>query len=182
MMVRIPAENLEAFIFGINDLGYFISGSKIDIDDKSLEYLAAQQKQAIRKGLLARTGIKKITDTSLTGRVQIADQVITSQIANRQINADAKYSTVVLTLVQSPLIVKEMIANYDINHYQLPYGERLSNAMATGVEYFLSFMVTLTRLWMFVLAAITVWFTYRHFHNKKKSIGNTRNTLTPAEK
>lgn len=166
--VRIPSENLEEFMFRVADIGYFISSSKMHIDDKSLWYLENLLKQKNRTDVLSKpTGDKRKTLTAHQ-TIVVKDDVIDQQINNRTVDADVKYSTVNLSLFQNPIVRKEIIVNYVISDYQLPFGQRFSNAIKDGWQYFLVFAIALTHLWMFILLAIAIVLTYKYLHQKRK--------------
>lgn len=165
---RVPSENLEDFLYRVADLGYFTDHSRLDIDDKSLEYMANALKQKNRNAVLSATKVLN-TGNSKTNTIRIKDESIQQYIANRQIDADASYSTVSLSLYQNPVIRKEVIANYVMADYQLPFGKRLSNALTAGWQYFLSFVLVLADLWVFIFLAIVGYLTYRVFLKKRVS-------------
>ncbi|HVF97754.1 MAG TPA: DUF4349 domain-containing protein, partial [Flavisolibacter sp.] len=52
--VRMPAQNLEAFLFGVSDIGYYTGSSQLKLDDRSLIYLANALKQKTRTDVLAK--------------------------------------------------------------------------------------------------------------------------------
>lgn len=165
---RIPSENLEAFMFAITDAGYFTNQRKMDIDDKSLAYLENSLKQKNRIEELSRTGTAKHKASPTLQTIALKDEAIEQGIANRAIDADVHYSTVSLSLFQNPLVRKEVVANYYISGYQLPFGKRLGNAFSEGWEYFLSFIVVLSHLWMFIMVAVLVWIAYKYGQKKRK--------------
>lgn len=159
---RVPAQNLEAFIYEMTSIGYFTFNSRMDIDDKSLDYLAAALKQQNRNEVVNRTGnrnAKGLTDTQL---IQTKDDAIDQQIANQRIDADVQYSTVQLNLYQNPIVRKEVIANYSTSKYEFPFNTRLHNAFSTGWNIFLNFLLVLVHLWPFIFLTIAVWMGYKY--------------------
>ncbi len=169
--VRVPAENLEEFMYGVADLGYFTASHTLDIDDKSIEYLENILKQKNRKEILsspAAAMAKPLTDLQTIG---VKDEVTNRQIADRVIDANASYSMVHITLTQNSLVKKEIIANYLIADYQLPFGKRLSNSLNDGWQYFLSFIIILVNLWVFILLIILVFCFYKFASQKVKISG-----------
>lgn len=51
---RIPSQHLETFMYQAAELGYYTSSSKLDIDDKSLQYLENALKHQVRKEVLSQ--------------------------------------------------------------------------------------------------------------------------------
>lgn len=165
---RIPSKDLEDFLFGVADIGYFTSSSKMEIDDKSLGYLAAHLKQQSRMQFLERVGNKNVKGAASFGLIQTRDEAIENEIEKRQIDADVKYSVVQLKLYQNALVRKEIIANDSIEDYNLPFNKSMGNALYAGWEIFLNFILALTHLWMFVAAGIITWIAIKYYHHKRK--------------
>ncbi len=166
--VRIPSENLEDFMYSVTDMGYFIGSRKLHIDDKSLWYLENLLKQKNRTEVLSQPANNKRKTLTAHQTIEIKDEVTGQQINNRTVDADVKYSTVNLSLFQNPIVRKEIIVNYIISDYQLPFGQRFSNAIKDGWQYFLAFAIVLAHLWMFILLTIAILFTYKYLHQKRK--------------
>lgn len=165
---RIPSENLEQFMYSVADLGYFTGSTKLHIDDRSLEYLEGALKQKNRTEELSEPINRRTKSFTDRERVEVKDEVIEQQISNRAIDADVKYSTVKLSLFQNPLVRREIIANYFISDYHLPFSKRLSNAISDGWQYFLAFVLALAHLWMFIMLAVAIFLCYRYLQHKRK--------------
>lgn len=160
---RIPQQHLEDFMYGIADMGYFIPSSKMDITDKSLDYLTNQLKQQTRHQLLTDVNHKKRQGLTGMQAVKINDEATEQQITKMQIDADVNYSTVQLYLFQNPLVRKEVMANYAVSDYQLPFGKRISNALSTGWAYFINLIIALMQLWVFIVLSVILWLGYRYY-------------------
>jgi hypothetical protein len=169
--VRMPSEHLEAFMFGVADLGYFTGSSNLHIDDKSLVYLENALKQKNRTEVLTMQGIQKSSSSKNLQVIQLQDEAIEQQIANRAIDADVRYSTINLQLFQNPVVRRDVIANYNLADYRLPFATLLRNALYDGWQYFLAFVLVLANLWMFLLGSIVILVFYRYFKQKGKLIG-----------
>ena len=162
MTARIPAHNLEEFMYRISSIGYFTFNSRMDVDDKSLDYLAAALKQQNRNEVVNRGGNRKAKSLTDTQLIQAKDEVVDQEIANRRIDADVQYSTVQLNLFQNPVVRKEVIANYSTSGYELPFNTRLYNALSIGWGFFLNFLLVLAYLWPFIFLTIVVWMGYKY--------------------
>ncbi|MEO8109138.1 MAG: DUF4349 domain-containing protein [Ginsengibacter sp.] len=170
---RVPAENLEEFMYGVADLGYFTESHTLNIDDKSIEYLENILKQKNRKDVLSPGKVKSLTDIQTIG---VKDQIINRQMADRVIDAEANYSLVHITLKQNSLVRKEIIANYVIADYQLPFSKRLLNSLNDGWQYFLSFFIIIANLWVFILVTILAFIFYKSATRNSKAL---RFTMKP---
>jgi hypothetical protein len=167
---RVPSQSLEAFLFGVADLGYFTTSTNLQVDDKSLSYLENVLKQANRSEVLAQPTTKPKSPRATLQAIALKDEAIEQNIANRTIDADVKYSIVKLNLFQNAVVRKEMVANPYLDNYDLPFWKRLGNALENGWGYFLSFLVAVANLWMFIGAGVLVVMGYRYWQQKRKLI------------
>ena len=167
-LIRIPAENLEDFLYSVADLGYFISNIKLQVDDKSLSYLENVLKQKNRAEVLSEPALKRSKSLTALQTVGVKDKSIEQEISNRAVDADVSYSVVNVSLFQNSLVRKEIIANTVISDYQLSFGHSLGNALKDGWQYFLGLVLVLAHLWMFILLAIALFFAYRYLQPKRK--------------
>ncbi|HJW17384.1 MAG TPA: DUF4349 domain-containing protein [Flavisolibacter sp.] len=165
--VRIPSENLELFLHNIADLGYYTSSSQLDIEDKSLAFLENQRKQKNRQDELSKP-VNTIKGLASLQSINVKDAMIEQDIANRAIDADVNYFLVNISLFQNSLVRKEVIANYILTGYELPFNKRLQNAIGGGWEMFLSFILFLAHGWMFLLVAGLSWLGYRYVQQARK--------------
>lgn len=156
---RVPEAELGDFLFSVADLGYFVPDSELEVDDKSLDYLALQLKQQNRNRILSFGG-----KTKMTAREQVlsTDEAIDQNMGSRQINADARYSTVRLNLFQNAMVRREVVADISLDAYQLPFGRRIQDAFASGWTGALSFLLLLAHLWVFLLLAVSLWLIYKY--------------------
>lgn len=167
---RVPSQHLEAFMIDASNLGYFTGNAQLQIDDKSLLYLENSLKQKNRESVLYNSSKRKADSITNLQTIQVGDEAIQKLIANKTIDADAAYGTVTLNLYQNALVRKEMIANYVISDYNLPFTERLSNALESGWDTFLNFLVAVSHLWMFILFALLIYCGYRIWQQRKGMI------------
>lgn len=165
---RVPASHLEEFLYNTSSLGYYTSGSKMDIDDKSLDYLSNQLKQQNRAQAF-NSGNKGKGAAATFLAIQTQDEAIDQEIANRQIDADVKYSTVQLSLYQNTMVRKELIANNVVEDYHLSFPQNFSNALREGWDGFLRFILMLAHLWVFILLAVLSWVLYKSTSLKRKA-------------
>lgn len=171
MTIRMPSQNLEAFMYGVADIGYFTRSSTLNIDDRSLQYLENNLKQQSRTAVITGSSLRRDKSFTHTRPIQVKDDVIDKQLANKSIDAQVNYSTVSLNLYQNQVIRKEVVANYAVADYQLPFSQRLGNAISNGWQMFQSFLLVLAHLWMFVFITAGGYFYYRFLQHKRKLAG-----------
>lgn len=165
---RVPAEALEAFLFGVADLGYLTQSSHLQVDDKSLLYLENALRQKSRVEVLSLPSAKPKSSASTLRTIAVRDEAIAQHMANRAIDAEVNYSTVNLNLYQNAIIRREVIANPYLDSYNLSVWKRLSDAFENGWAFFLNFLVALAHLWMFLLVGVLALVWYRYWQGKRK--------------
>jgi len=137
------------------------------VDDKSLQYMESDLKQKSRAKILGDVALTKTDIKGIEQLISQHDDLINKNIANKQINADTRFSTVQLSLSQNPLINKEKMINNNLECYQIPTAKRFNDAFLSGWVYFMDMIIALMHLWMFIVAAFVIWLTYRLYKRKK---------------
>jgi hypothetical protein len=163
----VPSASLEEIIFQVTQVGYLTVASQIDVNDKSLSYLQNDLKQQNRNAVLSQAS-KKSERVSKVATIDLRNEAIEEQIANRAIDADVKYSTVNVNIFQNPIIKKEIVANYVISDYQLPFSQRLVISISAGWYSFLAFVLAVVHLWMFLVLAILAYTLYKYLLKNRK--------------
>ena len=167
MIVKIPQAKLEDFMNRVARMGIYVNNRRMDITDKSLDYLSSQLKLKNRTELVSQQKSGRIVIKKPEDVLQLKDDMVDQQIGNLGINNAVKNSVVTLSFYQSNTINKEAIANDDPSAYNLPFIKRMGMAIETGWEVFVDVIIALTNLWVFILAAIGAWTLIRYYRNKK---------------
>ena len=165
--VKIPSEKLEDFMNEVAHMGVVLNVRRMDISDKSLEYMAARMKLKNRNDLISQQKAGKVVIKNPTNVLALKDDMVDQQIGNKQIDDEVKNSIVSLSFYQSNTIYKETIANDDPSDYNLPFFKRLGGSIENGWSIFENVMLGLANLWVFVIAGIVVWMIIRHYRNKR---------------
>ena len=165
--VKVPSEKLEDFMTEVGRMGVILNVRRMDISDKSLEYMAARLKLKNRNDLIAQQKSGKVIIKNPTNVLALKDDMVDQQIGNKQIDDEVKNSIVSLSFYQSNTIYKETIANDDPSAYNLPFFKRLGGSVENGWSIFENVVLGLANLWVFVIAGIMVWMIIRHYRNKR---------------
>jgi len=165
--VKIPSEKLNDFMNKIIHMSMYVSSQRINITDKSLEYLSARLKLKNRTELVNQQKQGKVTIKDPANVLQLKDDMIDEQIGNHQIDDDVKNSVVTLSFYQSNTIFKEIIANDDPSAYNTPFFTRIAWGFSNGIGLFGDFFVALVNMWLFIAAGIGLWLIYRYYKTKK---------------
>lgn len=166
MTIKIPSEKLEAFINKVSHLGIYVNSSKMDIEDRSLDYLSAKLKAENREELVAQQKMGKIVVKHPEEILSVKDDLVDKKISNIKTDEDAVYSTITLNFYQNGAINKETIANDDPSAYNIPFMQRMSLAFANGWAIFVDLLVGVANLWMFILSGIAIWRVFVYYRKR----------------
>ncbi|NHA08034.1 DUF4349 domain-containing protein [Mucilaginibacter sp. HC2] len=169
MTVKIPSEHLEEFMTEVAHMGMYVTMRKMDIEDKSLDFLSAKLKLNSRKELVDQQKKGKVTIKNPVNVLLLKDDMVDGQIGNLKIDDAVKYSIITLNFYQSNTILQEHIANDDPSDYNLPFFSRLAGAFANGWHLFMEAILAIANLWVFILAGISILLLIR-FYRRKYSI------------
>ncbi|MES2378057.1 MAG: DUF4349 domain-containing protein [Bacteroidota bacterium] len=163
---KIPSEKLDEYMNQVSHMGIYVSLRKMDLEDKTLDYLSSQLKVTGRREFLNQQRKGKVVIKNPADVLLLKDDLIDQQISNRRIDDAVKYSTVSLSFYQSNTILKEIIANDDPSAYNIPFLSRMGLAFGNGWYIFKEFMLVLANAWVFIVAGIIVWVALRSYKRK----------------
>jgi hypothetical protein len=167
MIIKIPTEKLEDFLTTVSHMGIYVNESKMDIEDKSLDYLSEKLKMNNRQELANQQKKGKVIIKSTTAVLNLKDDIVDEQIGNKRIDDEVKYSVVSLNFYQSNTISKEIIVNDDTSSYNLPFFSQLGMAIENGWFIFSELIIGLVNLWALALCGIAVWMGVRFYIKRK---------------
>ncbi len=173
MTIKVPSNKLEEFMYQVAHMGTHVTFSKMDIEDKSLDFLSAKLKLNSRKELVDQQKKGKVIIKNPINVLALKDDMVDGQIDNLKIDAAVKFSIITLNFYESNTILQETIANDDPSAYQLPFAKRLANSLSYGWFMFTEFVLALANLWVFVLMAIALWLLFRYYKRKHPSFFGT---------
>lgn len=166
IMAKIPSEKLDEYMTKVSKMGIYVTLSKMDLEDRSLDYLSSQLKVNGRKEFLNQHKKGKVVIKNPADVLMLKDDLIDEQISNRRIDDAVKYSVVNLNFYQSNTILKEIIANDDPSSYSIPFFKRVGLAVNNGWFAFKEFMLMLVNAWVFITGGIVIWVTLRNYKKK----------------
>ncbi|MBC8051965.1 MAG: DUF4349 domain-containing protein [Sphingobacteriaceae bacterium] len=169
MVVRIPSESLSDFVASVASDASIIYSAKLDIEDRSIEYLGSGLKQQSRQKILDKE-LKK--DTLKTDEIlQLAaqrDAIIDRKMENLKTDASVRYSIISLHFTQNTLLKKEILSDSNLSTYRPPFYKRFSDALLSGLNVFVSILVGIAYVWPFILFATAILLVYRHVRRRYK--------------
>ncbi len=167
MTVKIPTEKLDEFLTTVSHMGIHVNESKMDIEDKSLDYLAEKLKLKNRQEFIAQQKQGKIIVKDPNKVMDLKDDMVDEQIGNKRIDDEVKYSVISMSFYQSNTISKEIIVNDDTSTYNLPFFRQLGMAIQNGWFIFSEVIIGLVNVWAFVLCGIAIWLGIRYYNKRK---------------
>jgi len=166
MTVKVPSEKLEGFMTEVARMGMYVTLRKMDIEDRTLDYLSEKLKLRNRQDLVDQQKKGKVVIKNPVNVMLLKDDMVDQQIGNMRTDEAVKYSIVTLSFYQSNFINQEMIANDDPSAYHLPFINRLVIALNNGWQLFVELILGLANLWVFIALGIGLWTMYRYYKRK----------------
>lgn len=175
MTIKIPSEQLEKFMNQVSHMGIYVNSSKMDIEDKSWDYLSTKLKAENREELVAQQKTGKVTLKHPDEILSVKDDIVDKRISNIKTDEDAVYSTITLNFYQSDTISKDIVANDDPSAYNIPFFQRLTLAFENGWAIFVDVLIGLTNIWMFILAGLVTWRLFAYYRKKIRPVNKPIN-------
>ena len=166
MTVRIPSEKMDEFMNAVGKMAIYINTRNMDIEDKTLDYLASNMKVQSRSEIIAQQKTHNIKIKNAESVMALKDDLIDLKINNRRIDYETKYSTISLSFYQTNTVAKEIVVNDDPSSFRVPFFTQLGNSIVSGWMGFNDVIIFLANLWVLFLLAAIVWYGY--FVYKKK--------------
>ncbi|WP_121812621.1 DUF4349 domain-containing protein [Mucilaginibacter kameinonensis] len=166
MAVKVPSEKLEGFMTEVAHMGMYVTLRKMDIEDRTLDYLSEKLKLKNRQDLVDQQKKGKVVIKNPVNVMLLKDDMVDQQIGNMRTDEAVKYSIVTLSFYQSNFINQEMIANDDPSAYQLPFVNRLAITLNNGWQLFVELILGLANVWVFITLGIGLWAMYGYYKRK----------------
>ena len=164
--VKIPPAILNQFMRDVSNLGLHVNVRRMDIEDKTFDYLTSQLYQSNRNELAAQQKAGKIVFKDPTTLLRVSDDLANEKVNNIRISHEIQYCVVDLALTQSNTVSIEHIANDDPSVYQIPFLHRIAFSLNHGWTLFADVIVGIANLWVFLILGIVAWFAVRHYKIK----------------
>lgn len=160
MTVKIPVEKVDGFLNTVTRMGIYVNERRMDIEDRSLDYLEARLKVRNRAELVAKERAGKVVIKDPTAVINLKDDLVDGQINNKRIDDAVKYSVISLNFYQSNTIYKEIVANDDPSAYNLSFFKRMLNSINNGWHLLADLIIAATNLWAFILIGALAWMIF----------------------
>lgn len=188
MQLRIPNTKLDSFVRELNSLILFFDYRIIKLNDVTLDFTSIQKRasrlqkyeQRQTKHIDARTEKLKSTteaEDNLLDRQNVADDL---SIRSAALEDKIKYCDISINIYQKPVIVKDVIADFDYAADSKPsFGKRLINSIVQGWHVLEEVVLFIIKLWGVILLIIGIIFStiylrviYRNLKGKLNKVKN----------
>lgn len=170
LVLKIPADVIEPFMDSLNHLGLFVENRKMDVEDRTLDYLSEKLKAKNRESSVSLRSKMKMTTKVADSILALKDNVVDRKISNLRTNEAARFTTLSLSLYQSNTVSKEIVASDDLSTYNSSVWIRIGLALSRGWFYFSEVLVGILHLWAFILVGLAIWLGISMYRRKKKLI------------
>ena len=166
MTLRVPNSRLDTTLQAITALGNYLDIREIKSDDVALQRLAANQARrriATHDARLQRAidgRGRKLGETTAAedSRLDGQRESDEAQINDLTLADQIQYSTVTLNLYQRQATLHAMLPNTtDVREYQPGFFTQAADALATGADVLLGFILFLLKSWGIILFGLLVF-------------------------
>ncbi len=167
MTVKIPQQHLSEFMNQVSHMSIQVNMMKVDVEDRTIDYLSARMKTQNRTDMIAYRQQAKVTDKNADGILALKDDKADRQISNLKTDDEVKYSTLNLIFSQNAGINKQVAANTDLSAYNLSIPSRLWLAVSNGWLMVTEVIVLIANLWAFLLLAVLGWLSFGYYKKRQ---------------
>jgi hypothetical protein len=173
--IRVPNTLLDSTLKEISKQVVFLDYRTIDAEDVQLQLLANQltekrnthfQKRVTDSG--AHVDKKEGNLSAEETLLMTEEQKNNAQLDNLKLNDQINYSNISLYLYQNQTVQHEMVSNNRTEAFEPSFFFKLWESIKIGWHSFTSFILSLTKIWIFILVAGVMYFGWKAFWVNKK--------------
>ena len=173
--IRVPNTLLDSTLKDIAKQVVFLDYRTIDAEDVQLQLHANQltekrnshfQKRVTDSG--AHTDKKMGNLSAEESLLMTQEQKDNAQLDNLKLNDQINYSNISLYLYQNQTVQHEMVSNNRTDAFEPGFLFKLWESIKIGWHSFASFILSLTKIWVFILVAVVMYFGWKAFWVNKK--------------
>lgn len=169
MTIKVPAQDVDMIMNTIAEMGNYVDNCKMDVEDRTLDYLSEKLKSQNRKASVKLRNHIKLTQRGADSVLQLNDDVVDRKINNMRTDEAVKFSVLTLSLYQDNTVAKEVVPSDDPSIYKGSLSMRAGMALSNGWYFFSSIIIGLLNLWVFILIGAGIWIVVLIYKRKKRS-------------
>jgi hypothetical protein len=173
--IRVPNMLLDSTLKAISKQIDFLDYRTIDAEDVHLQLLANEliekrndhfQKRVTASG--NDSGKKHSNLSAEESLLMTQEQKDIARIDNLKLSDQINYSSISLYIYQNQTVKHEMISNNKTDKFEPGFLYKLWDSIKIGWNVLLSFVLSVTKIWAFLLSAIVLYFGLKAYWNRKK--------------
>jgi hypothetical protein len=173
--LRVPNSLLDSSLKEISRQIDFLDYRTIDAEDVHLQLLANEltekrnnqfQKRVITSGVDSE---KKHSSLSAEESLLMTqEQKDLARIDNLKLSDQINYSSISLYIYQNETVQHEMISNNKTDAFEPSFFYKLWDSIKIGWHSLISFVLSIAKIWAFILAVFVLYFGLKAFWNRNK--------------
>jgi hypothetical protein len=179
IQLRVPNDRLDSFIRELNPLIVFFDYRVIKLSDVTLQFSLNQKKtdrlqkyeQRQSQHINNKPGKLKETTTAEDNLLERQNQVDDLQVKSMALDDQVKYCNLTIEIYQKPIIVKEVIADFDyVSDAKPNFFIRIGDSIVQGWWILEEVVLFLIKIWGIALLIISVVFGAKYLSKLYKKI------------
>lgn len=178
LVVKVPSQQLDSFLLALRPLFLFLDYRTINLEDVTRRTDAnASISQSYNEATPRIEAQIKDREGKVNQGVDAEQKLLDNKIAaaeaeaqRKQLEDDLKYSTVTIHIYQSPIVVKEILPNFDkLAHDEQGFFSRFADSISEGWYLVKEFILVITKLWgivLFIIVAIVLFKISRKWYKE----------------
>lgn len=173
--IRVPNTLLDSTLKEIAKQVVFLDYRTIDAEDVQLQLLANQltekRNDRFQKRVISSandSGRKQGNLSTEESLLLTQEQKDNAQLDNLKLNDQISYSNISLYLYQNQTVQREVVSNNKTDAYKPGFFYKLWDSIKIGWNALTSLILSLTKIWAFVLFALVIYFVLKTFWLKKR--------------
>lgn len=171
IQLRVPNERLDSFIRELNPLIVFFDYRVIKLSDVTLQYALNQKKtdrlqkyeQRQSQHIDNKPSKLKETTTAEDNLLERQNQADDLQVKSMALDDQVKYCNLIIEIYQKPIIVKEVIADFDyVSDAKPNFFIRIGDSIVQGWWILEEVVLFLIKIWGIVLLIISIVFGVKY--------------------
>jgi hypothetical protein len=175
MTVKMPPEKIEDFVNSVADLGVTVDNLKMQVNDKTFDYLSTRMKLKNKKELAEKENRGEVQNKTADDVLSFKNTLVDDWVKNLKTDDSVKNSIITLNFYESNTIHRESIANPDLAAYNESVSARLAMSFKNGWDAFMEVIIALANAWVLIPFGAAAWLGIRYYSRKKKMINTVEN-------
>lgn len=171
MNIKCKAEVLDSLVYEILSLAKFVDNKTISSDDVTIEHIDLESRLKTKTRLVERYHEILAKAKNVAEIMEVEKQINLIQTEVESIEARLKFLNRNISLSNISLTFYE---NIPYEHRKDSLSERIKKALTLGWSNFVSLIVGIIYLWVYILAIIILFLFFRYYSKRRKRKTKTK--------